>query len=149
MGAARKGEVTKSGAVARFPAEAEAWPRLREGTGEDGRGRAPLRRLHRWLARGQGARRQRGPAVGAVAAPGHNGIISGQPRLQKRALPVLAPRHKLSAGRSPPRRAEMACSTFSLGTADAAAQQSIVFTPPSQGAQSHSLVGLPRSQSNW
>lgn len=86
--------------------------RGREGTGGDGRGRAPLGRLQRWLARVQGARRQRGRAVGAVAAPGHNGIISGQPRLQKRALPVLAPRHKLSAGRSPPRRAEMAVALF-------------------------------------
>lgn len=124
----------------RRPRRGRASGRGQERTGGDRRGRAPLGRLQRWLALGQGARRQRGPAVGAVAAPGHNGIISGQPRLQKSSLPVLAPRHKLSAGRSPPRRAETARSTFSLGTADAAAQRSIVLTLPREGAQFQSLA---------
>lgn len=41
------------------------------------------------------------------------------------------------------------CSTFSLGTADAAAQLSIVLTPPREGAQPHSQVELPGSHSRW
>lgn len=98
----------KSGARARFPAQGRAWPQR----APPGSGRAGLQTAALGWPAAREPDASAGPAVGAVAARGHNGIISGQPRLQKRAaLPVLASRHKLSefsgpaaTGRSPPER---------------------------------------------
>lgn len=115
MGAARKGEVTKSGTVARFPAEAEAWPRLREGTGGDGRGREGTRATRQAAA-------LPGPRPGSPT-PARPGGGSGRcARTQRHYLgPAAAAETRASCPcpaaqtvrrRSPPRGAETAVAPF-------------------------------------
>lgn len=77
VGKAHKGEVMKSGFLARFPLEGEVWPALCVWSAWEGTHTLPSDgRTSAWPAAKEPDARPRLSAVGAVAAPGYTMVLS-------------------------------------------------------------------------